>query len=328
MERGIRRALLFSWLLSASTTLFSQQQPTFREQSNLVLVPALVKNSQGAIVYGLQASDFIVEDNGVPQPFRLEEAAEAEPISLVVAIQSGRRAYKEFDRIRGLSAMLSPILSQPQNRVALVVFDGQISLVQDFTNSSDAIEHGLSDLNQGDGGAAILDAVDYSVKLLARGAHRQRVLLLISETRDHGSRAATIDSVVSRIGTTNTVVYALPFSPSMSQVLDTERGRNRDEAQPYFDLLAPMLMARQAMRRNVPQSIALMTGGEYQTFKSRRSFESNLNDFTNHLHERYLLSFTPRELQPGLHRLRVLLKTPQNSTVLARNSYWATGDRP
>lgn len=186
----------------------------------------------------------------------------------------------------------------------------------------------MSDLKRGDGGAAILDAVDYSIKLLAKADRRQRVLLLISETRDHGSHAATVDSVVSRIGATNTVVYALPFSPSMSQVLDTERGRNRDEAQPYFDLLAPMLMARQAMRKNVPQSIASMTGGEYETFKSRNSFEANLNDFTNHLHNRYLLSFTPRELQPGLHQLRVLLKSPGSCTLLARNSYWATGEQP
>jgi VWFA-related protein len=223
--------------------------------------------------------------------------------------------------------MLNPILNQPQNQVALLVFDSQITLVQDFTNSSDAIEHGLSELRKGDGGAAILDAVEYSVKLLTKADHRQRVLLLISETRDHGSHSATIDSVVSRIGATNTVVYALPFSPSMSQVLDTERGRNRDETRPYFDLLAPMLMARQAMRKNIPQSIASMTGGEYQLFKSRKSFESDLTDFTNHLHSRYLLSFAPREPQPGLHRLSVRMKTPADFTVLARDSYWATGVR-
>lgn len=315
-------------LLLCLIPAFAQQQPTFREQSNLVLVPALVKNGRGAIVFGLQASDFVIEDNGIPQSVRLEEEAEAEPVSLVVAIQSGRRAYKEFPRIQGLSAMLNPILSQPQNQVALVVFDSKVDLVQDFTDSSDAIAQGLNTLRRGDGGAAILDAVDYSVKLLAKARQRQHVLLLISETRDHGSRYATVDSVISRIGMTNAVVYSLPFSPSMSQVLDTERGKNRDEAQPYFDLLAPLLLARQSMRKNVSASVAAMTGGEYQLFKSRKSFESDLNDFTNHLHDRYLLSFNPRELQPGLHRIHVHLRVPQNSTVLARDSYWAKGMQP
>ena len=72
------------------------QEPTIRSQTNLVLIPALVKDSQGAIVYGLQANDFIIEDDGVPQSLRLDEAPEGQPISLVVAIQNGRRAYAEF----------------------------------------------------------------------------------------------------------------------------------------------------------------------------------------------------------------------------------------
>lgn len=43
------------------------QETTLRSQSNVVLIPALVKDRQGGIVYGLQASDFIVEDDGVEQ---------------------------------------------------------------------------------------------------------------------------------------------------------------------------------------------------------------------------------------------------------------------
>jgi len=35
-----------------------------------------------------------VEDDGVEQPVRLDEAPEGQPISLVVAIQRGRRASR------------------------------------------------------------------------------------------------------------------------------------------------------------------------------------------------------------------------------------------
>jgi hypothetical protein len=59
------------------------------------------------------------------------------------------------------------------------------------------------------------------------------VLLLVSENRDHGSHVTRTDDVVATIGNSNTVIYALAFSPSLSQVLDTERGVNRDEA--YWD---------------------------------------------------------------------------------------------
>src|SRR5258708_42790 len=83
----------------------SDQETTLRTRSNLVLVPTLIKDSQGAVVYGLQTSDFVVEDNGVEQPSRLDETPEGQPISLVVAIQRGRRASDEFPRMQGLRAM-------------------------------------------------------------------------------------------------------------------------------------------------------------------------------------------------------------------------------
>src|ERR1700719_3345847 len=87
------------------------QETTLRSQSNLVLIPALVKDPQGGIVYGLQAKDFIVEDDGVEQPTRIDEAPEGQPISLVIAIQRGRRAYAEFPRIQGLKSMLDPLFN-------------------------------------------------------------------------------------------------------------------------------------------------------------------------------------------------------------------------
>ncbi len=53
-----------------------------------------------------------------------------------------------------------------------------------------------------------------------------------------------------------------------------------------------------------------------------------MNDFSNHLHSRYLLSFQPARPQPGLHQLTVKLKQPGNDSVLARTSYWAQGSTP
>jgi len=46
----------------------AQEQPTFRTQSNVVLVPALVHDKSGGIVYGLKAGDFIVEDEAYHRP--------------------------------------------------------------------------------------------------------------------------------------------------------------------------------------------------------------------------------------------------------------------
>jgi VWFA-related protein len=299
------------------------QEPAFHSQTNTVLAPALVRDEKGHAVYGLQAKDFVVEDDGVAQTVSLDEPAHAQPISLVVAIQRGGRASYEFSRMRGLSTMLEPILSGGNVEVALIEFDSGVDLVQDFTHDAGRIEHELEKLETGDGGAAILDAVFLSEGLLRdRPRENQKMLLLISETRDHGS-IAKIDGVVGAVGTSSTLVYALAFSPAASNVMDTIRGNNIDEMHAAPDLLAVLKLAREGLRKNVPESIASMTGGEYALFETRQGFETRMNEFDNHLRSRYLLSFAPKDPHPGLHAIRVQLKNGGKETVLARTSYWA-----
>lgn len=318
--------VMFTLVLGSAA---AQQEPTFNAQSNVVRVPTLVRDASDNAVYGLEAKDFVIEDDGVEQTPYLDEAAEGAPVSLMIAVQCGRRAWREFDRISGLASVLEPVLSQPDTEAAVVFFDSKLNLARDFTHDSGLVEGDLKTLPAGDSGAAILDAVAYSVKLLnQRPEGRQRVLLLISEHRDHGSRFAKLDDVVQLIGGTNVAVYALPFSPSRSQVLDTERGSNRDEAHWNAppDWLGTLMMARAAMEKDVTHAIAAMSGGEYELFSSRKAFETRMNSFSNHLHSRYLLSFQPKKPRPGLHQIRVRLKDPErNETVLFRSNYWAGG---
>ncbi|MGA7381562.1 MAG: VWA domain-containing protein [Terriglobales bacterium] len=316
--------LTFLSLLFVNSTV--AQEVTIHAQSNVVLIPVLVKDAQGHAIYGLQAQDFIVEDDGAAQAVRLDEAAEAQPISLVIAVQRGRQAYREFPRIRGLSSMIQSVLDQEGTLAAVVEFDSGIELSQEFTGEQRRVENTLKTLESGDGGAAILDAVKYSLNLLdQQAAGRQRVLLLVGETRDHGSHVAKIDDVVTAIGETNTTVYTLAFSPALSNVLDTGRGNNKDEMNAGPDLLAPLILIRQAMKKNVPKAISSMTGGEYALFDSQNGFETRMLDFTNHLRSRYLLSFQPQDPHPGLHRLQVRLRNPIKGEILARESYWANG---
>jgi VWFA-related protein len=303
--------------------LVAQEEPTFRSQTNLVLVPTLVRDSSDHAVYGLQAKDFILEDNGVAQTVHLDEEPEAEPLSIVVAILTGDMK-RELSEIRGLNSMLGPILQQPETEIAIVESAGQIHLAQDFTSDDTKIQQALQNLEPG-GSAAILDAVEYSVNLLDKlPKERRRVLLLISETRDHGSRWAKIDDVVRLIGSSNTAVYALVFSPALSQLLDPDRGKDPNDWGNGPDLIALAETVRQAMRTNTAKAIAAETGGEYRLFESRQGFERHVLDFTNHLHSRYMLSFQPQNPQPGLHQIRVRLAGPGANNVLARRSYWAS----
>jgi len=321
---NLRRARLSLILLAL---LAGAQETTLRSRSNLVLIPTLVMDQKGQVVYGLHSEDFIGEDDGIVQPLHLDEAPEGQPVSLVVAIQKGRRAAYEFPRMSGLMTMIDPLFALGTARVAVVEFDSRVELTRDFTKDENGISGELAALQPGDDGAAILDAIAYSINLLKNEpVDRQRVLLLISETRDHGSKVR-IEDAVAAIGQTNATMYALAFSPTLSNILDTGRGTNKDEMHEGVNFLDLAYRTAQALRKNVPSTVAAMTGGEYGLFATRKKFEDRMNDFTNHLHSRYLLSFAPKDPHPGMHQLRVRLKDGQNNTVLARTRYWSEGNK-
>ena len=311
-------------VLTATVSCRAQEESTFASQSNVVSVPTLVVDGGGKTIEGLRAADFVIEDDGIEQKVLLEDDPDVRPISLIIAVQCGRRASREYDRISTLASMLDPVLSGPDTEAAVLFFDSKLNLAQDFSKSSDQTEDEMKTFPSGDGGAAILDAVAYSARLLARrNPERQRVLLLISETRDHGSKFTKLDDLLPLIGGNNISVYTLPFSPYKSQQLDVLRGSNRDEWGPGIDFLQKLEDIHQALRKNTPKALASITGGEYETFATRNGFESNMLDFANHLFSRYQLSFAPKNPKPGLHQIRVRLREPKaGEKLLFRTSYW------
>src|SRR3981081_3432427 len=94
--------LILCPMLCRSQGQTEQNVPSLRTQSNVVFVPALVKDKAGKLVFGLQAKDFIIEDDGVEQRVSMDKAEPQEAVSLVIAIQIGRTALHEFQRMQGL----------------------------------------------------------------------------------------------------------------------------------------------------------------------------------------------------------------------------------
>ena len=304
------------------------EMPTFHVSTSVVIVPTLVEKSNGDVLYGLKSSDFSVLDNNVPQQIRVDDDLDAQPVSLVVCLERGRDAPLEFDKIAKLGPLLQLFTGDGHGEAALVAFDSRPTWVEPFSENTDEITRDLKRMPAGDGGAAILDAVGYSVNLLEqRPPDHRRVLLLISESRDHGSHNFDVQQLVERIGTSNTLVLSLVFSPSKAEIIDWGRG-NSGGGGSELNLLAPLMMTVNAMRRNTPKTLAALSGGEYAPFTRDKAFQARVAEVANHARNRYILSFHPADLTPGLHRIDVKLTQDYGARVVARNSYWAIQREP
>lgn len=309
---------VFLWVTLAGSAELRAQQVTLHARSNLVLVPTLVEDSQGAPVFNLTENDFLVKDNGVPQRIHLDPDTDRAPMSIVVLVQNGGSAVREFYKMRGLPEMVNALAGDTRHHVAVVTFDSQPHMLLDFSSSANTVQHAIYSIQSGDGGAAILDSVWYAVDMLQdEPTENQRVIVLLSETRDHGSRTP-VQNVVEKIGRSNTVVYSLAFSPSRSDFLEFTHPSGESA-----DLVPLVRMAVAALHRNTAEAIPRMTGGEYFRFNNGKQLDNEIGRLANQVHNRYILSFQPTDPHPGLHVLSVELKQPLRARVLARSNYWA-----
>ena len=315
-------------MLAGSAVRLCAQESSLTVQSNLVLVPALVQDAKGGVLYGLTAEQFVLKDNGVPQTVRLEDTGKAPPLSLVVVVQCSRDAWRQQDNLRGLANMVEGLTGSAEQETAVVSFGTEPKLIGRFSRNPDQTHRVLAQYAPcDDGGASIYDAVAYGEKLLeSRDPHRRRAILLISETRDHGSDKKP-QEVIAHLGRSNIVVDAVAFSPGKTAMLeDLKHGDGGTGG-----LFGLILMAVQAVRKNAPKEFARLSGGEYINFTTEKGFDRSLGFLANHVHNGYLLSFVPHTADgsppaPGLHA--ITLDVPDyKSKVRHRESYFF-GDAP
>jgi len=295
--------------------------PTLRVNANEVLVPTLVEKKGGGVVYGLKPQDFVLEDNGVPQKIRVQEEMDTAPVSLVVAVEEGGVGVLEFDKLAKLGPLLDMFLADGRSQAALVGFDSKPHLIRDYSHSGEEVNEALQHLRPGDGGDAILDSVSYAVDLLeSQPKEFRRVLLLVSEARDHGSKHTKSEQLIQKIGSSDVLVLSVCFSPATAEFLHDvkDNGDNR-----IMSPIMTLFMLVQAFKKNVAKEVAQMSGGEYTTFVVDKGFEKDVLEAAKHTRNRYLLTFSPSDSTPGLHSIKVRTAEDYGARIVARANYWA-----
>jgi VWFA-related protein len=358
--RQIVWTAILLWPNAGAQQLQPDVEARIRVNTNLVELPTRVETKSGQTLYGLTADRFIVEDNGIRQLVRIEDSPESTGLSLVVAVQCGRAAAAEFGKLKGLATMIDAITGGAPHEVAVVVYGERPYLLSGFSGRSEATRDALSRLKPcGDYHAASIDAVAYSLNMLQQRNNGYRhAILLIGEQRDHGS-ASKLSEVVTELGTTDTVIYSVAFSPAKNQFLrDLRYGPNgppeddppivfptRPAASKRKDIPSPaeqtpepqytdhtplfqfppsLVLVMNAFRDNAASQIAKLSGGEYVDFVTAKGLEQALLRISNKIHNYYLLSFHPTvSEEPTSHSIRVRVMGMPDAVVQTRKSYWS-----
>lgn len=316
---GIVKSILVSFVFA---TLALAQETTIRTMVPLVTVPVSVMDAKGNPVEGISASDFVLLDNGKPRPVNVDVLESGlSPISLVAVVQTSEMSLAALAKIKKIGAMIPLAVVGANGSAALITYDAEVKLVQDFTTDADKITDVYSDLKAADAPSGhILDAVDQALDLLAAqpGGHR-RAILIIGEAKDRGSKVK-LDTIVQKLQRTGTTVYSMNYSK-----LITPYTMKADEYQPTGDYLQGIIELVRLAKKNTMKTLTEMTGGKGFGFETKAGLESDLMLLSKDIHSRYLLSFTPAiEDTSTFHKIEVSVKNAPGAVIRARPGYWST----
>ena len=180
----------------------------------VVNVPVTVLDKRGYPVIDLNEKDFEVYENGKRQAITYFRREPLPPlrIGLVLDTSNSMRPQMPFEK-DAASDFVYRMLEQrgSQNKIFLMTFDSQASLVQDFTSDPDVLQDKIRGLKAG-GGKAIYDAIYNACrsKMLGAGPPEgtRRTLILISDGIDVESKH-TMEEAISMAHQAETSIYAI-----------------------------------------------------------------------------------------------------------------------
>jgi len=332
----VRRTIIAALIFLAPFAVYAQtaDDNTLRVSSRLVVVPALIQTPSQDVVYTLRSEDFQLSDRGVQQHIQLDDTTK-QPLSLVVLMQTGGAAVREFEKYRGLETMLEETLGGAPNQVAIVNFDSQPEAASPFSSDIEQWKDAIDQPDPGNSGAAIRDALKYSLGMLAKQppTHR-KVILLISQPQDSGSTASA-EEVTRLAGETDTAIYSLTFTPQATRLkgalkepphagrpVTIGKGTAGERQFVSFDFTEPLNMVIDAMRKDIAAEVAKVSGGEAMRFSDKNQLDETLATISRHMRNRYMLSFSPSNPTAGFHSIHVSLVNHPELMVTSRTGYW------
>lgn len=174
--------------------------------ADLVKLTVTITDSFDRYVTGIERSAFTVLDNKVEQEILFFNDEDA-PASVGVLFDfSGSMSGEKVERAReALKRFIKT--SHEQDEYFLVGFNSRASLLLDRTRDSDALLSKLTFIET-KGNTALYDATYLGVEKVTRGTHDKRVLLIISDGQDNGSRY-TFNEVRRLLKESGVLIYSI-----------------------------------------------------------------------------------------------------------------------
>jgi VWFA-related protein len=304
LVRVFRRALIFSCVLFQ--TLFSsaqsqqQQSPppegAIRVSVYRVNVGVIVTDAQGRFVEGLRREDFVVLDNGAPQPLT-DFASVEEPAQVLLLVEAGPAVYLlEGGHLQAAYSLLNGLSAG--DRVAVVKYADAPAAIVDFTPDKIAAENALGELrfNLGFGSlnlsSSVLTVLDW-----LRNVKGKKTIVLLSTGVDT-SPPSVWGALLQQLKTSDVRILAVSLSGELRSPQNNRKKKTPlDHPAPgsqQFDEADQLL-----------NGIAEAAGGRAYFPRNAKEFSAAYAEIAQLVRHEYSLAFTPVLRDGKIHSIDV-----------------------
>ena len=285
---------LFSGLAPAQTN----PEPTFRADTNLVVIPVAVTDPLNRFVLGLQKADFHIFEDGVEQTVGHFSGEDA-PLSIgLVFDESGSMDFKLRTSLDAAAQLLKTL--NRDDEAFLVEFGDTARLSVGFTAHSEEIQKALKNAKPG-GLTAMLDGIDTGLHEMKKAKNPRKAIVIVSDGGDNHSKytSAEIESLVREA---DVQVYAMGvFEPSFGLTPE--------------EISGPRLLSE----------IAKQTGGRAFSAALTSDLPSVAARIAVELRNQYVLAYYPKnQARDGKYR-KVEVKLSQPKGVPPLKAHWRLG---
>jgi len=317
-------ATAFGFLVLVSPALSRQQATsglpgeTIRATSVAVNVYAIVEGRHARLIRDLKKDDFEVSEDATPQKIEYFSQETNAALSLGIAIDTsfsqGRLLATEQQAAKDF---LRSVL-QSQDQAFVMGFDADVKLLTDFTDANSALARAIDsaeinetgrsilqeDAGSSSGGTHLYDAVYLASNELMKARFGRKVLVLVTDGEDQGSKINLQKSIESA-EKADVIVYSIVVSD-----------------QEFYTLVGATYRGDKRVRK-----LARETGGRAIRVKSVEQIGPAFESIAHELRSQYLLGYSPsNDRHDGSFRSIHVKARGHNYVVRTRSGYYDHND--
>jgi VWFA-related protein len=333
------------------------QQPKIAVDVNTVNILATVRDKHGKIVADLNKDAFQLEEDGKPQSIDYFARESDLPLRLALLVDTSLSQRNVLDQERTASQTFLSTMLRPEKDIAAIInFDFDITLLQDFTASLPKLQAALQKLEtpqldtqngQGTrqrggggggpghgrgGGTHLYDAIYLASDELMSKQQGRKALIVLSDGVDHGSKE-TLAQAIETAQRADTVVYSILFADKDGYshgfgMGGPYGGHGGYGGGGYGGHGGRPPQQERPDGKKILEQISNLTGGRLFEVSKKETVDKIYADIQEELRNQYRIGYTPaKNLEAGYHKIH-LSTNNKDLKVQARDGYYSNVPSP